>query len=138
MKPYLLIPLLLTAPAWAQNGAPAAAPTSPWQNQGAAQYVCGGVSDEGMHAIKSLRSEAGSELLFTSGPEGAYIADVAVTVQGGKLKEMLSFTANGPVCLLKLPKGNYIVDASYRGKTVRQSIKVDGPAQQTRFSWPAF
>ena len=137
MKPYLLIPLCLALPAWAQAGAPGTA-SPQWQSQGATQYLCGGVSDEGMHAIKSLRSEAGSELLFTSGPEGAYVADVAVTVQGGKLKEMLSFTANGPVYLLKLPQGNYIVDASYRGKTVRQSIKVDGPVQQTRFNWPAF
>lgn len=137
MKPYLLIPLLMASHAWAQNGTPPDASAAQWKNQGAAQYLCGGVSDEGMSAIKSLRSEAGSELLFTSGPEGAYVADVAVTVQGGKLKEMLSFTASGPVCLLKLPKGNYIVDASYRGKTVRQSIKVDGPVQQTRFNWPA-
>jgi len=137
MKSYLLIPLLLTSQAWAQNGAPPDTRSAQWQSQGAAQYLCGGVADEGMSAIQSRRSEAGSELLFTSGPEGAYVADVAVTVQGGKLKEMLSFTAGGPVCLLKLPKGNYIVDASYRGKTVRQSIKVDGPAQQTRFHWPA-
>lgn len=136
MKKSLFISLLFAAPVWAQTGQPPVATPPQWQTSGAGQYVCGGVSDEGMNAIKSQRGNAGSELLFTSGPTGVYVADVAVTVYGGNLKEAVSFNASGPLCLLKLPKGNYTVDAQYKGQTVKQSIKVDGALKQTKFNWP--
>lgn len=138
MKKCMLISLFLAAPVWAQSEQPPGAATPQWQGSTAAQYVCGGIADEGMAAIKSLRSSAGSELLFTSGTEGAYIADVAVTVKGSNLKEPLSFNADGPVCLLKLPKGNYTVEAQYMGQARKQSIKIGGPVKQAKFNWPAF
>jgi hypothetical protein len=120
-------------------GAAAAQTQAPqWQTVGAAQYVCGGVSSEGMEAIKALRSGASGELLFTNGPEGGYLADVAVTVHGGSLKEAMSFTADGPVCLLKLPPGSYTVDAVSRGKPLKQALKIGGALQQLKFNWPAF
>lgn len=137
MKKCMLISLFLAAPAWAQNTQPPVASVPQWQGSTAAQYVCGGIADEGMAAIKSLRGDAGSELLFTSGSEGAYIADVAVTVKGSNLKEALSFNADGPVCLLKLPKGNYTVEAEYMGQARKQSIKIGGGVKQTKFNWPA-
>lgn len=123
--------LFATATAWAQTPAPQ------WQAMGAASYVCGGVSDEGMAAITAHRGSANSELLFTSGPEGAYVAQVAVTVHGGGLKQPLSFTSNGPLCLLKLPAGSYTVEAEYKGRTLKQAIKTDGMLKQTKLNWPA-
>jgi predicted deacylase len=128
-RPVIGALLMAATAAWAQM--------PQWQTSGAAQYMCGGVSDESMDAVKGQRSAAASELLFTSGPEGAYLADVAVTVRGGGLKEPMSFTSVGPLCLLKLPKGSYTVDADFKGKSLKQTIKVDGAPKQTKFNWPA-
>lgn len=112
-------------------------PTPQWQSAGAAQYVCGGVSDEGMSAITEQRSSANSELLFTGGPEGVYLADVAVSVHGTRLQQPLTFTSNGPLCLLKLPAGSYTVEAAHKGRSLKQTIKTDGMLKQTKFNWPA-
>jgi hypothetical protein len=133
-KQYALAGLMLTASvAWSQT--PIAPPQ--WQSVGALQYVCGGVSDEAMNAIKTHRGDASSELLFTSGPEGAYLAEVAVTIQGGSLKEPVAFNSSGPLCLLKLPQGSYTVQANYKGVPLKQTIKVDGGLKQNKFNWTA-
>ena len=129
-----LTTLLLAA---ASASALEAAGPSQWQSSGTAQYVCGGVSDEGMSALTTQRTSANGELLFTSGPEGAYLANVAVSVQGTALKQALSFTANGPLCLLKLPNGSYTVDAEYKGRTITHRITIGNSLQQTKFNWPA-
>lgn len=135
MKAYIKIAggaLLLAATA-----AGAQVPQPKWQTVGISQYVCGGVSAEGMDEIKALRNDASAELLFTSGPEGAFLADVAITVTGGDLKEPLLILTDGPLCLLKLTKGSYTVDANYRAKSLKQQLKVDGGArQQLKFNWP--
>lgn len=123
--------LLVTASAWAQTPAPQ------WQSSGAATYVCGGVSDEGMSALTAQRGSANGELLFTSGPKGAYLAQVTVSIHGTHLKQPLHFTSSGPLCLLKLPAGSYTVEAEYQGHTIKQNIKTDGMLKQTKFNWPA-
>jgi hypothetical protein len=130
----LLLLATLAAPA-AQAQSPAAAVQ--WRSMGPAQYVCGGVSDEGLRALHEQRDAADSELLFTSGSEGAYLAEVAVSIQGKPLMEALAFNASGPLCLLKLPRGSYKIVADYKGVVIRQDLKIDGVRKQTRFNWPA-
>lgn len=132
----LALLLSVTTAAWAQTPGPQ------WQSSGPARYVCGGVSDEGMSALTAHRSTANSELLFTSGPEGAYLAQVAVTISGAGLKQALSFTSNGPLCLLDLPAGSYTVEAEYKGRSLKQNIKTGnaetrGAPKQVKFNWPA-
>ena len=129
-KLTLAATLLAATAAWAQTPAPQ------WQTLGPASYVCGGVSDEGMAAITTHRGSANGELLFTSGSEGAYLAQVAVTVHGAGLKQPMAFSSNGPLCLLNLPAGSYTVEAEYKGRTVKQHIKTDGMLKQTKFNWP--
>ena len=86
-KKFTLAALLVaTTTAWAQTPAPQ------WQALGPASYVCGGVSDEGMTAITAHRGSANVELLFTSGSEGAYLAQVEVSVHGSGLKQPIAFT----------------------------------------------
>lgn len=141
-KSHLLLSALLlsTTAAMAQTSTDTPAPTSglQWQTDGAAQYVCGGVSDEDMSAIKTYRSNANSELLFTGGPEGAYLANVDVTIHGKHLSSPLTFMADGPVCLLKLPKGSYIVDAVYQGVAIKKNIQISGTRQKTQLRWSAY
>lgn len=132
----LALLLFAATTAWAQTAGPQ------WQSSGPARYVCGGVSDEGMDALAAHRSTANSELLFTSGPEGAYLAQVAVTISGAGLKQALSFTSSGPLCLLNLPAGSYTVEAEYKGRSLKQNIKTPGTdskgtPKQIKFNWPA-
>jgi hypothetical protein len=126
--------VLAASTAWSQTPLPA----PQWQSAGPLQYVCGGVSDEDMSALKALRSEANGELLFTGGPEGAYLADIAVTIQGGNPKQDASFSSKGPLCLLKLPPGSYTVQAVYKMAPLKQTIKVDGTLHQIKFNWGSY
>ncbi|HEX5127555.1 MAG TPA: hypothetical protein VFW00_12495 [Rhodocyclaceae bacterium] len=107
-----------------------------WQSAGDAQYVCGGVSEEGRAELNSQRAAANSELLFTEGPEGGYLADVSVTVRGAGLSQPLVFNANGPSCLLKLPNGNYVVEAEYKGEKRTQNLKAGNALNETKINWP--
>lgn len=141
-KSYLLLPafLLSTAAAMAQTSTEIPSQTSglQWQSDGAAQYVCGGVSDEDMSALKTYRSAANGELLFTGGSEGAYLANVDVTIRGKRLSSPLTFMADGPVCLLKLPKGSYVVDAVYQGVEIKKNIQIGGTRQKTQLRWSTY
>ena len=61
-------------------------------------------------------------LLF-SGQGGEYLADVRVDIRGGA--QDMRFTASGPVCLLRLPEGEYQVQATTRqGSTQNQKVRV--------------
>ncbi|MGC3965267.1 MAG: hypothetical protein QM803_18655 [Rhodocyclaceae bacterium] len=124
--------LALSSPVWAADAAPA------WHSaSGNAGYMCGGISDEGMAALKTHKRDANAELLFTEGAERAWVSGVAVTVRGGGLQQPLQFTADGPSCLLRLPDGDYMVQASYKDVPRSQNVKVGGASSQTVFNWPA-
>lgn len=134
------IKLTASALLLAATAAGAQVPLPKWQTIGTAQYqyVCGGVSAEGMDEMQALRGGAAAELLFTRGPDGAFLADVAITITGGGLKNPLLFISDGPLCLLNLAKGSYTVDANYAGKSLKQPLKIDGGArQQLKFNWPS-
>ncbi|MFT4173499.1 MAG: hypothetical protein QM639_13120 [Rhodocyclaceae bacterium] len=121
--------LVAASSAWAADPSPA------WQKSGSGEYVCGGISDEGMDALHKQKGQANTELLFTEGAERAWVTDVAVSIKGGGLKEPMQFRANGPSCFLKLPPGTYTVDANYGGKPRTQTVKVGGASQRTVFNW---
>jgi len=93
-----------------------------WQSANQVEYLCGGIGVEEFAEIKALRSMAGAELLFTAGERGAHLADVTVAVRGDTLAAPLRWTAAGPLCLVKLARGGYVVDAEYAG--VKRSLKL--------------
>lgn len=103
-----------------------------WQSENQAQYLCGGVGDESMQALRAERSASNLSLLFVAN-SGAYLADVAVTISGNGLSEPVRFTADGPTCLLKLPQGKYRIVASLGGDEQAQNVVVSRGARQTIF-----
>ncbi|GAB3258270.1 hypothetical protein [Chitinimonas naiadis] len=106
-----------------------------WQNQDQGQYLCGGVGDESMAIIQAERRNADLSLLFVAGQRGAYVADVDVTISGKGLAQPLQFKADGPTCLLKLPKGSYTVEASHGDQQRKQ--KISSPSKkQLVLHWP--
>ncbi|HWU85447.1 MAG TPA: hypothetical protein VN028_08925 [Rhodocyclaceae bacterium] len=120
--------LLCAAPAHAD-------PAMAWRQLGVAQYLCGGVSDENMAALKSHRGEANAEALFTSGAQGAYLADVTVTIRNDKMGSFM-FIADGPLCLLHLPPGRHTLEAEYRGHKQTRTLDIGKGLPSVKFNWP--
>ncbi|MBS0339581.1 MAG: carboxypeptidase regulatory-like domain-containing protein [Proteobacteria bacterium] len=109
----------------AEKVAPSIAPAEvPATNAAiASRYRCGGVGSDDSDAIRAQMKEHPLSLLFAR-PGGAYLADIDVSIRGPDNVQPLNFRANGPVCLIDLPAGNYTVHASSGGVTKKESVIV--------------
>ena len=106
----------LASPAQAAGGIP------PLREEGALQYACGGIGLDESTAMRAAMKDYPLSLLF-SGQGGEYLADVRVEIKGGA--QDMRFTASGPVCLLRLPEGEYQVQATTRqGAAQNQKVRV--------------
>ncbi|HTJ93787.1 MAG TPA: carboxypeptidase-like regulatory domain-containing protein [Pararobbsia sp.] len=119
----------------AQSNDSAMAPTGmpPVKQAGSIDYVTGGVGLDESHALKAAAPHWPLELLF-AGPGSDYLSDVHVSVTGGG-GSVFQATADGPYMLVKLPPGDYVVHASYKGDEKTQAIKVGGAHQKASFRW---
>jgi hypothetical protein len=96
------------------------------QSQGSARWVCGGIGSDESAAFRAAMSSHPLSLLFAA-PGGAYQADVRVTVRDAAGATALAMRANGPVCLVNLPAGRYVVEAAPDGAAVQsRSAQVGG------------
>ncbi|RKP59010.1 carboxypeptidase regulatory-like domain-containing protein [Pararobbsia silviterrae] len=103
------------------------------KQSGDVSYVTGGVGLDESHALKAAAPHWPVELLF-AGPGSDYLSDVHVDVTGGG-GSVFHATADGPYMLVKLPPGDYVVHASYKGEEKTQAIKVGGAHQKASFRW---
>ena len=110
---------------------PAPAANMPAEKVAEPTYRCGGISSDESIAIRAEMKSHPLSLLFAR-PDGAYLADVAVTIQGGATPP-LSFTARGPVCLVDLPPGKYSVQAAAEGMTKTQDVTLGAGAKTLDF-----
>ncbi|MFM9928077.1 carboxypeptidase regulatory-like domain-containing protein [Variovorax sp. H27-G14] len=107
----------------------------PWQGAGAARYVCGGIGSDESTAMRSAMKAHPLALLFARA-DGAYMASVDVTIKGGDATNAaaLAFRADGPVCLVDLPNGRYVIDAAAPGGTPKsQTVTVGGGSKTADF-----
>ena len=104
------------------------------QTQGALRYACGGIGIDESTAMRAAMKDHPLSLLFAAAG-GAYQADVQVTLrpEGPGAGQPLTFTANGPICLLTVPAGTYAVEASANGQQKRQSVTVGQGAKTLDF-----
>jgi hypothetical protein len=110
------------------------APIPAMQTQGIASYACGGVGQPSSGAMLSARKDYPLSLLFASG-SGEYMASVTVTIKDAKGASVLKVPTTGPICLTKLPDGNYSIDAQAMGKTKSQAITIGGGPKAIDFSF---
>ena len=119
--------------------AAAQAPLPPVKTSGAIQYLSGGIGSDESQAIDAIASQWPLTLEFAvnANPKPTFAADVAVTIRNGA-DTVFQTTATGPFLLVKLPPGNYKVDAVFKGQTVSHPVTVTAgkPARQS-FLWPA-
>nr|WP_029045756.1 hypothetical protein [Cupriavidus sp. amp6] len=99
---------------------------------GAVTYICGGVAEDEQVALQQLARNFNMSLLFTQGARGEYLSDVDVKLMRGN-KEVASFVADGPRCLLKAPSGTYNVRATYQGRTRTATVSTGGRNNQMRW-----
>ena len=98
----------------------------------AARHRWGGVGSDDSLAMRAQMKEHPLSLLFAR-PGGAYLADIDVNIQGPANVPPLNFRADGPVCLIDLPAGNYTVVASSGGVTKKESVTVGAGAKTVDF-----
>lgn len=115
---------------WIAQAQSAAMP--PMRGQGAAQYVCGGIGSDESTAIRAAMKDHPLSLLFARG-DGAYLADVAVTIKDAGGATALAMRASGPVCLIDIPAGRYTIEATVEGASKRQEVTVGGGAKTADF-----
>ncbi len=102
------------------------------RGEGAARYVCGGIGSDESTAFRASMKDHPLALLFARA-DGAYEADVAVSIQDDKNTTALAFRASGPVCLIDLPAGKYVVNADAGRTSKTQSVTVGGGSKSVDF-----
>ena len=104
------------------------------QGQGAVRHVCGGIGSDESAAFRAAMKDHPLSLLFARA-SGDYLADVQVDVEDAQGTSVLSTKAAGPVCLVDLPKGKYMVHASAGGGGGHkmQMVTVDGTPRTADF-----
>ncbi len=99
---------------------------------GQVAYICGGVAEDEQVALQSQARKYNMSLLFTQGARGEYLSDVDVKLMRGG-REVASFVADGPRCLLKAPSGTYNVRATYQGRTKTMTVSTNSKNAQMRW-----
>ena len=97
----------------------------PMQMQGAAHFVCGGIGSDESAAMRAAMKSHPLSLLFARA-DGAYLAEVGVTVTDAGGKQALKMRSTGPVCLVDLPAGKYTVEVDNEGTVKKQAVTVGG------------
>ncbi|CAN5605125.1 hypothetical protein BH10PSE18_BH10PSE18_29460 [soil metagenome] len=113
-------------PAHAQDAVPA------MQSQGSGRFVCGGIGSDESGAMRAAMKQHPLSLLFAR-PDGGYLADVDVAVKDSSGAAVMTWRANGPVCLLDIPAGSYGVQATSNGVTKTQNATVGGAPKTLDF-----
>lgn len=102
-------------------------PMPAMKSQGTVQYVCGGIGSDESTAMRAAMKDHPLSLLFARA-DGAYLAEVAVTIKDANGATALAMRASGPVCLIDLPAGRYTIEAATEGVTKNQNVTVgSGP-----------
>lgn len=104
----------------------------PMKVEGALRWVCGGIGSDESTLMRDAMKSHPLSLLFAR-KDGAYLSDVAVTLQDARGGQVLSLRARGPVCLIDLPAGRYTIEAMTEGVTLKETVSVGGAPKTADF-----
>ena len=99
-------------------------------------YISGGVGDDSLDRMASMKREYNLKLMFTLN-EGNYLADVNVAVADSRGNKVIQDVANGPFFFAKLPPGQYTVTATFEGKSQTRKMNVGKGMQTAHLKWPS-
>ena len=100
------------------------------------QVLSGGVGEGARRQLAEQARGYNLKLVFTLST-GNFISEVPFKVLRGGTA-IVEATARGPWAFIKLPPGNYAVQATYEGLTQTRKVSVANAGQRSLpFSWPA-
>lgn len=102
------------------------------------KYVQGGIGKDESDAMLKVAGRYPLSLVFSGGKANNYVGDIDLRVRDAAGRTVLQTNAEGPIVLIDLPAGKYVIDAEYRDKTLTQRIELP-PKRATRldFHWPS-
>ncbi len=109
------------------------------QTLGSIAYISGGIGLDESTAIKVERPKWPLTMLFAvqGRHRQVYAADVRVRILDKSQAEIFAVNEAGPYLLVRLPAGNYTIEATHAGQTQRRVVQIDtSKPQQQGWSWP--
>lgn len=103
------------------------------QTKGDISYISGGVGEGERAAILRMSRDFNLKL-ETAAKGGEYISDANVVIRKHG-EEVLNVTPDGPLMLVKLPAGSYLVSVTHEGATKQQSVTVGSGLKKMNFYW---
>lgn len=120
-------------------GAASAAMLPPVHQQGAVQYLSGGIGQGQSTALQAASTNWPLTLEFAvnAKPRAEYAANVNVVVHDAKGQVALETKSDGPFMLVRTEPGRYTIDATLQGKTLHESVTIkQGAPAKALFLWP--
>ena len=98
-------------------------------------YLSGGIGDEELEELDRARPHYNTRLVLAES-SGSYVSNVTLKVTTVLGEPIISLSSAGPLVLLQLPPGSYLINAKYEGRTAQKRFDVrDNSAQTIPVSW---
>lgn len=99
-------------------------------------YVSGGIGADEAAAMKAEAKHYPLSMVFSAGKDNEYLSGVDVTIKNHSGKVVFDHASDGPILLIKLPAGNYKIEASRDGKPEWRKVQVPAKGgRQVAFHW---
>jgi len=108
------------------------------QMQGEIAYITGGVGEEESAAMRGDAKNWPLMIDFSQNLENrdVWISQVDLRIQDAKGNGIFVATTDGPLLLVRLQSGNYVLMAAYEGVTKTQKIQIiDGKPLRVSLNW---
>ena len=115
---------------------PAAALPQPKTDHGIT-YLSGGIGEDESTAMKAEVKDYPLSLVFSAGKDGAYLAEIPVTIKDRAGNTVLDTVSHGPIMLVRLAPGEYRIEATRNGHALHRTVSVKGKGDtQVVLHWP--
>lgn len=105
------------------------------EQQNHIEFVTGGIGDREQQRTKQLGKDMSLQTIFAR-PDGAYLADVDVTIKDAQGKTVLDVDSAAPLLFADLGPGRYEVIATFHGQSARREVTVPASGQEVEyFRW---
>lgn len=128
---WMLVTVLCLVTVAEAHAAPEGVPSS-----NGVPLISGGIGIDSQQRLEAREPEFNLKLVFTL-ISGNFVSDVRISIRDAKRKILVEHVADGPFLLVKLPAGQYSVNAVYEGTAQARKIIVrEGRLHTEYLRWP--
>lgn len=104
---------------------------------GNVEFLTGGRTPEEAEAVKRAAQEWPLEVVFreTDGAKSRALEDMPVTITDARGDVVFDVVADGPVLLVKLPRGEYTVTTKWDAWTFSRPVTLGDDRERVVFEW---